>query len=367
LKKFTIIIDVFYKLEIFKISLEATLKQSYKNLEIIIINNAASEDIVTYILSKADHDKRIKIINYEENVYDFNDPMMIVKIFHDALLKSEGDYVFYNSYDDVMALDYVERMVNLFSENKKSISAAGRPVSIDIKGNVNLEELNNRKSNFRPRHMPGYLLPLDGIDKNSKSMFSAPGSIFSFKTKELIELGGYHKCFEISQLIGVVPFGDTSFDEDAIFYWRRHKDQSHYQLTSIGFNDILDLKKLLIDWNIFSRWEKSYGKSNAKKIVYGYTSNVYRSASSVFLINLFDLNFKGCLRPLKDGFNNYLFWKYIFLVLLKDYKFFIIKLLKIISPILKPFINTLNRIFGMILMRSSIFKKIHAHVNNINK
>jgi hypothetical protein len=363
MKKFTIIIDVFYKLEFFKISLDAILRQSYKNLEIIIINNAASQDIVAYISSIRVKDNRVKVINYKENVFDIFDPMVMVKIYHDALLKSEGDYVFYNSYDDVMALDYVERMVVLFSENKNSISAAGRPVSINDKGIVNLDDLNNRISNFRSRHMPGYILALDGINKNCKNMFSSPGTIFSFKTKELIELGGYHKHLETSQLIGVVPFGDTSFDENAIFYWRRHENQLNLTLGSVGFNDIQDFKKLLVDWSIFARWKKYHGKNYAKKIVYGYKSKVYESASNVFLINLFDLNFKSSLRTFRDGFDNYLFWKYIFLLPIKEYKFFTIKFVKTASPLLKPIINSLNRIFGSVLMRSTIFKKIYFHVN----
>ena len=39
MKKFTVITDVFYKLDIFKHTADAILNQTYKNLEIIIIDN----------------------------------------------------------------------------------------------------------------------------------------------------------------------------------------------------------------------------------------------------------------------------------------------------------------------------------------
>ena len=186
MKKFTVITDVFYKLDIFKHTADAIINQTYKNLEIIIIDNGASVEIKKYISDLRNADNRIKIIHHKDNVFDFKDPLKTIRIIQEALLVSEGEYVFYNSYDDVMARDYIERMVNLFLENPNSISAAGIPVSIDIKGETNYEELNNRSSNHRPRHMSGHLIAEDMIKKHTQNLFSAPGSIFSFKTKNIL-------------------------------------------------------------------------------------------------------------------------------------------------------------------------------------
>ena len=71
MKKFTVITDVFYKLDIFKHTAEAILNQTYKNLEIIIIDNGASDEIKKYINDLKNADNRIKIIHHKENVFDF--------------------------------------------------------------------------------------------------------------------------------------------------------------------------------------------------------------------------------------------------------------------------------------------------------
>ena len=55
-------------------------------------------------------------------------------------------------------------------------------------------------------------------------MFSAPGTIFSFRKDALIKYGGFHRSPELGQLYGIVPFGVTGFDEEAIFYPRSTPD-----------------------------------------------------------------------------------------------------------------------------------------------
>ena len=123
-----------------------------------------------------------------------------------------------------MALDYVERMVRLFEDNPDCTTAAGRYVSIYEDDSVNKEELNNRKTNFRPRYMPGHELALATLKrKDAGTIFSAPGTIFTLKRDVFLKYGGFHRAIEWSQLYGIVPFGVTGFDEDAIYYWRRHE------------------------------------------------------------------------------------------------------------------------------------------------
>ncbi len=362
MEKFTIITDVFYKLDIFRHTADAILNQTYKNLEIIIIDNGASIEIKEYIHDLKKNDNRIKIIPHKINVFDFKDPSKQTRIVHEALIVSEGEYVFYNSYDDVMARDYIERMVNLFLENKNSISAAGIPVSIDINGKANYEELNNRSSNHRPRHMPGHLIAEDMIKKHSQNLFSSPGSIFSFKTKELIKLGGFHGCFELSQILGVLPFGETSFDEDAIFYWRRHENQLNLQLSKEGFNDINDFNKLLADWKIEDRWSDKFGKDKARVVIRGHRNKIFLAATGLFLDNLSKLNFKGISKPLKDGYKYPIFWKNIFISFTLNYKYFILNLLLKLKPLIKPIFYLFNIIFGILFKKSSSYQKIKHHL-----
>ncbi|SVD35826.1 uncharacterized protein METZ01_LOCUS388680, partial [marine metagenome] len=187
---FTIHIDVFYKLPLFREAIKAIQEQTYQNLEIIISNNGADQEITDFISETKTSDKRVKVIEYEENIFSYDDPLIYVYVLlNDALKIAKGEYIFYQSYDDLMALDYVERMIKLLKENAECTSAAGLPVSIDIKGNVAQEELHERSSNLRSRYMPGHDLALDCLNPEGGKMFSAPGSIFSFRKDALIKYG----------------------------------------------------------------------------------------------------------------------------------------------------------------------------------
>ena len=245
-KIFTVITIVYWKLTFCKKTIESVLNQTYENIELIIVNNGAEKNIISYINNIKEQDKRVKIINYEKTNFSYDDPELYSFVCCNAALEiAKGDYLFFTSYDDPMALDYVERMVRLFEDNPDCTTAAGRYVSIYEDDSVNKEELNNRKTNFRPRYMPGHELALATLKrKDNGTIFSAPGTIFTFKRDVFLKYGGFHKSLEWSQLYGIVPFGVTGFDEDAIYYWRRHEGQLNLEMTRrgyTGFKDSMDI------------------------------------------------------------------------------------------------------------------------------
>ena len=57
--KFTILIDVFLNLSLFREAIEAIQNQTYKNLEIIISDNGANQNIKEFISLIEATDKRI--------------------------------------------------------------------------------------------------------------------------------------------------------------------------------------------------------------------------------------------------------------------------------------------------------------------
>src|ERR1700690_431715 len=85
--------------------------QTYTNLEIIIINNAATPETQEYLSWLERQDSRIKLVHFKTNQYDPDNPNKLIDIcFNAALDITEGDYVFYQSDDDFVSPDYVERM-----------------------------------------------------------------------------------------------------------------------------------------------------------------------------------------------------------------------------------------------------------------
>jgi glycosyltransferase involved in cell wall biosynthesis len=329
---FSVHIDVYYGLSFFRQALENIRNQTYSNIEIIISNNGSLPEIQDFIKEQAQVDSRIKVINYERNLYNPKDPMFgHLIMFHDALEIAKGEFFYYQSYDDLMALDYIEKMVKLFNEDEQCMSAAGLPISIYADNRIEEEELINRTTNLRPRMMDGVDLALDStLDGN---YFSAPGTIFSFRTKFLREKGGFHKSTELSQLYGIVPFGKTGFDETAIFYWRRGDFQLNKILTNNGWCGVQELYDLLKDFDLYNRWLE-FGEIHAINVVNYCKRTVCRNAAEVFLINLAELRFVAVMENLKIVFFKQYFWLSIPRVFWNAKKYFIYTLYQSIKNVI---------------------------------
>lgn len=304
---FTIIIDTYNRPALLKEAVNALFRQTYDNLEIILVNNGATPETIEYLNEVSLIDKRVKLVHFKENQYSPDDPLKMSDTCLNAALKvATGDYVWYQADDDLIADDYVEKMVALFEENTECTTAAGLPVSIDINGNI--IDVNPRTSNLRPRYMSGYLLAIDHL--NGGNMFSAPGTIFTIKRDVLIKAGGYHRSLELSQLYGIVPFGVTGFDETALFYWRRHEGQLNKQLTASGWLGLDEFYSLLRDWRIAHRWQV-FGTDKAKKVVPVLEVQTCKIAAHWFAKNLFSLRLRASLNIARKMYRRSRFWSEI--------------------------------------------------------
>ena len=301
---FTIIMDTYYRPTLLKEAVEALFRQTYDNLEIILVNNGATPETIEYLHEVAALDQRVKLVHFKENQFSFDEPLKMIRVcFNAGLEVATGDYVWYQSDDDIIADDYAEKMIALFKGNPDCITAAGLPVSVDINGNVRKDMV--RSENFRPRYMSGHLMALDSLRKGK--MFSAPGTIFTIKREVLVKAGGYHSMVELSQLYGIVPFGVTGFDETAILYWRRHPGQLNKMLNKRGHVFAPLEISLLRDWQIEKRWQV-FGRDVAREVVTTITKNIWTGPALWFYINLFFLRARASLRIIRQSWKYLYFW-----------------------------------------------------------
>lgn len=365
-RKFTVFTVVYYGLYLFKQAIHSVIDQTYDNLQIIIINNGASEVITNYVNDLVAKDKRVTTIRYQENVFSYKDHELCNYVtWNDALKHAKGDFIRHIQYDDLMAPDFVERMVRLFEENTDCTTAKGRSVSMDIDGIVNEKELNNRKTNFRPRYMPGYLLALATLEKYRYTkglMHADPGQLFTIKCDVLRKYGGYHRSLDFSQLYGIVPFGVTGFDEDAIYYWRRHEGQLNKELNSIGITNADNNLQMLKDFDIKKRWQ-IYGPDVADFVVRRYKSNINRGAADWFAVHFMALNLKACFRIISDTGHQLQFWLYVPKSLWDRKHEAKSGLFKLFKPVVKPIVNLVYRLNGRKEMSNKLFQKLYLKVN----
>ncbi|MBT7558001.1 glycosyltransferase family 2 protein, partial [Candidatus Woesearchaeota archaeon] len=172
----SVIIDCFYKLDLVKQSIQSVLNQDYQNVEIVLVDNGAKENVSKYLHDIYTRHKNIALIKFKENQFSWDDTEITVVIcWNAALLNCKGDIVSHLSYDDMLSYDCCSRMAKLFTDNDNCVTAGPLPVSIDINGKVN-EEFSERLrlGNKRTKYIAGKELALDFIQGSPNKYFGAP-------------------------------------------------------------------------------------------------------------------------------------------------------------------------------------------------
>jgi glycosyltransferase involved in cell wall biosynthesis len=303
---FTAIIDTFNRPAMLKQAVDALRRQTHRDLEIILVDNAATPETIDYLLAVAREDSRVKLVRFSENQYSPSDPTrMLDTCLNAALREATGDYVWYQADDDLVADDYAEKMARLFEEEADCATAAGLPVPIDASG----RRLNSRRTNRRPRYMPGFELALRHL-RGDRDTFSAPGSIFTIRRQALLRAGGYHRALELSHLYGIVPFGTTGFDETALFYWRRHDGQLNKSLSASGWLAVDETRALMRDWDLERRWLEAFGDAHARELTRGVEHELERTCGKWLINNALSLRAAACGRILGKMWTRGGFWRH---------------------------------------------------------
>jgi len=253
---FSFIIITYDRARFLKEAIQSILNQTYKNVEIIIVDHNAKETnrrIIEDFLSK---NKNIGVVRFKENHGIYN---VVVICWNAALQYTTGQFISVLNDDDMISENYAEKMVNLFMENKNCITAAPQPVSIDEYSLINTtrELPNNRK-----RYMQGFELAKAIINGNSEKLFLAPGGIMSFRKKSLLVSGGFDLLSDHTQIFKHSVLGDTGFDSEAKLFWRHHNDQYNKKLVNNA--DIFYKKstKAIKDSGLIEFWEEHFSKND---------------------------------------------------------------------------------------------------------
>lgn len=90
--------------------LESIINQSYKNLEIVIVDDCSSDNSAEIIAGYAGHDSRIRFFQNETNL-GFN------KNFEKAIRLTSGDFIAISDQDDIWEADKIEVLLENIGDN----------------------------------------------------------------------------------------------------------------------------------------------------------------------------------------------------------------------------------------------------------
>lgn len=114
MKKVSIIVPVYNAAVFLSNSIGSILKQSYRNLEIILINDCSTDNSLEICKSFATHDNRIVIIDKKQNEgVDY--------ARFSGIEKATGDYVTFLDADDWLAKNSVEIWLDTMEKNNVDI------------------------------------------------------------------------------------------------------------------------------------------------------------------------------------------------------------------------------------------------------
>ncbi|WP_424475203.1 bifunctional glycosyltransferase/CDP-glycerol:glycerophosphate glycerophosphotransferase [Oceanobacillus kimchii] len=162
--KVSIIMPVFNTGEYLAESIESVLSQTYKNIELIIINDNSSDES-EYILNNYTNDNRVSIYHNSNN-------QGVASCRNKGIQYASGDYVYFMDSDDFLDFRTIELLVNNIKNNimikgKVKNTNFSKAMAIIFDGLIQPKLYNENKYNLlKNRSCLNCLIELDFIKKN---------------------------------------------------------------------------------------------------------------------------------------------------------------------------------------------------------
>ena len=112
-----------------RLALDSLLAQDFKNFEIILSDNASTDNTEKICEEYVKKDERIRYVRQNENIG-------ANKNFNFVLDKAKGEYFMWASYDDLWEPSYISEMVKALDNNKSVVIAFCFSDNIDKNGNL---------------------------------------------------------------------------------------------------------------------------------------------------------------------------------------------------------------------------------------
>lgn len=171
----SIIIPTFNGAKYIKRAVESVQNQTYKNIEIIIINDGSTDETFSIISELGKKDSRIIILTNETN-------LGFVKSLNKGARKAQGKYITRIDDDDIWCgLDRLEKQIGFLETHPDYVLVGGGMIKIDEKN----------------REVARYLFPEKDEDIKKSILLCdsiAHGTVF-FRKEAFEKVGGYSEQF----------------------------------------------------------------------------------------------------------------------------------------------------------------------------
>ena len=164
-----------YKATFLRESIDSILNQTYKDFELIIVNDASPEDLSSIVNSYSD--ERIQYYINEKNIGGTD----LVAQWNHCITYAKGDYLILASDDDVYHADFLEKMDDLVNKYPEVNVFRSRVQHMNADGHIRGES----------EELDEYLSYIDFLYAMHQGMICSGLAYHIFKREELVNIGGF--------------------------------------------------------------------------------------------------------------------------------------------------------------------------------
>jgi len=194
-------------------ALDCLLSQTHNNFELIISDNASTDDTQKICQEYVKRDRRIRYIRQKKNIGGFEN-------FKFVLGQAKGEYFMWAADDDLWEPTFVSELLSLLFSNPSAVLAMSRIVNIDAKGNP-------------------YSMRTEFIDTRGMSYFRRISNVLYQCPPDYIS--GLYRTAILSEIFRAEPFSKPDSGDYTLLLLKAH---GALWLTS-GEGDIVTHPKIL--------------------------------------------------------------------------------------------------------------------------
>lgn len=262
MKKISVLLPVFNCEKFIEKSISSILKNTYKNFEIIIVNDGSTDS--TFELIKKFKDERIIIYNKENTG--------LIETLNYGLVKCNSEIVMRMDGDDIIYPDKIEKQLQ-FLIKSNSILTGTQGFTIDSKG----EKTGKINLPLKHNNIVKSLLHLS-------SGFIHPSVMFY---KELIfKLGGYNNNFKHAEdfdlFLRLSNEGKISNMKDRLIYLRKHDSNISLLNTEEQIKNSIISRDLFLNFN-YAVINKSNFKEIKERVEKNFIKKLYIKIQTIIV------------------------------------------------------------------------------------
>ena len=244
--KVSIGLPVYNGEDFLKYAIDSLLAQTFRDFELIISDNASTDNTPKICQEYVLRDKRIRYIRQNNN-------MGALWNFNFVLKQSNKEYFIWVSSDDKLHPEFLEKNVGILEKNKNVVCSIGDVIYSDVV-NYEFKSNNETKKTFRQRYVKSTYGTYESKVRTYLKFFQASiiyGLYRRDKLQKSITINKIFLAFDLAIILNVLKYGDFHVIDENLLH--RYNKGSHSIIGTLRKYDISLINIIFLEFP-FTFW-----------------------------------------------------------------------------------------------------------------